>query len=74
MSTTVNILIHTSVKLVTRHRADSSPQVPYFNPHEREARDAVTAHHAGAQGHFNPHEREARDKEIPDGSVDMILF
>ena len=32
-----------------------------FNPHEREARDALRSICAALEGHFNPHEREARD-------------
>ena len=33
------ILIHTSVKLVTRGRGTGGADEGYFNPHEREARD-----------------------------------
>ena len=35
------ILIHTSVKLVTYVRRRSEWRISYFNPHEREARDAA---------------------------------
>ena len=35
-----NILIHTSVKLVTSSWRPSHIRSCYFNPHEREARDA----------------------------------
>ena len=57
----LDILIHTSVKLVTpRYDADSKSE-RYFNPHEREARDLEIAAGGNLLQHFNPHEREARD-------------
>ena len=34
-----SILIHTSVKLVTRHHGEGHTLFSHFNPHEREARD-----------------------------------
>ena len=42
-ATVYNILIHTSVKLVTHHSVKRHKRDHYFNPHEREARDAVRA-------------------------------
>ena len=56
------ILIHTSVKLVTIANLIDKKAEEDFNPHEREARDP--AHSAGERGcrDFNPHEREARDR------------
>ena len=35
----LEILIHTSVKLVTAPPLDEEVSLEYFNPHEREARD-----------------------------------
>ena len=55
------ILIHTSVKLVTLLLVYAPPVKPYFNPHEREARDVLLEKEVRKHGHFNPHEREARD-------------
>ena len=37
------ILIHTSVKLVTRRRHRRARSLRHFNPHEREARDQSVA-------------------------------
>ena len=39
---TAKILIHTSVKLVTTQYRRPSYWYLHFNPHEREARDALT--------------------------------
>ena len=56
------ILIHTSVKLVTRRQRIPPPILRHFNPHEREARDLVQAIRGAEGDNFNPHEREARDR------------
>ena len=37
-------------------------QVHHFNPHEREARDAISVRIYRRFKYFNPHEREARDR------------
>ena len=59
-----DILIHTSVKLVTKYGQAGAIERTDFNPHEREARDR---RHSGRPPrpslYFNPHEREARDAE-----------
>ena len=36
----------------------------YFNPHEREARDAMASRKQSVCPDFNPHEREARDYQV----------
>ena len=56
-----NILIHTSVKLVTQAKRAQSHEIKHFNPHEREARDGRQHDQYAVLRHFNPHEREARD-------------
>ena len=56
------ILIHTSVKLVTAIDAIRAKLRWHFNPHEREARDAKGSFTVILDP-FNPHEREARDSE-----------
>ena len=56
-----NILIHTSVKLVTRYIRRNPTFRVDFNPHEREARDVYSTTTSLKHRHFNPHEREARD-------------
>ena len=55
------ILIHTSVKLVTRTASSMTAVPEYFNPHEREARDMSMSTKPLLLAYFNPHEREARD-------------
>ena len=46
-----------------------------FNPHEREARDQITAVLCTIHYDFNPHEREARDRPPPAFAVvTMILI
>ena len=57
----VGILIHTSVKLVTRRPYRGSRRYIDFNPHEREARDHAQNAPQETPADFNPHEREARD-------------
>ena len=66
------ILIHTSVKLVTCPLGGSIPWSLYFNPHEREARDITASVLSAVTPYFNPHEREARDKK--EDRKEMILF
>ena len=56
------ILIHTSVKLVTITSIWRVIVSLHFNPHEREARDAVYHLQQVQLRDFNPHEREARDE------------
>ena len=58
------ILIHTSVKLVTLFSSFLPRSCDYFNPHEREARDAHAVELIVLRKHFNPHEREARDGSL----------
>ena len=59
-----HILIHTSVKLVTKRQEIFTTQKNDFNPHEREARDESTRQTQARRWYFNPHEREARDAKI----------
>ena len=63
-STYPDILIHTSVKLVTTANSQHWGDETYFNPHEREARDPLLVGHKPRPENFNPHEREARDLPI----------
>ena len=58
------ILIHTSVKLVTRARRGWGAACRDFNPHEREARDELPTTGGTYPCYFNPHEREARDQDL----------
>ena len=68
------ILIHTSVKLVTCF-AFAMPQArPYFNPHEREARDLMRFSSPSGSYNFNPHEREARDMQWWADYLDAARF
>ena len=46
---------------MTLEGGGNDAQNSYFNPHEREARDASTSILLGLLSYFNPHEREARD-------------
>ena len=50
------------------------PKRNYFNPHEREARDAPISRHPRPISHFNPHEREARDTSEHDAPNNNIYF
>ena len=58
------ILIHTSVKLVTRNDRTFHRVRMHFNPHEREARDVLFVLLFKKINYFNPHEREARDMSV----------
>ena len=59
-----DILIHTSVKLVTHSDIYLHGGQENFNPHEREARDCLFLRMAIILRYFNPHEREARDPAV----------
>ena len=64
----IQILIHTSVKLVTPRHLPRLPRGDDFNPHEREARDWLRCILWRRRDYFNPHEREARDVTMSPGS------
>ena len=68
------ILIHTSVKLVTRCSGFRSAKLRHFNPHEREARDYASSFISASISNFNPHEREARDAPRSSPSSALIHF
>ena len=46
---------------MTAPRQQYTGRCVHFNPHEREARDAVCVAFWISGANFNPHEREARD-------------
>ena len=70
----IQILIHTSVKLVTPLRIPRGQRVFHFNPHEREARDRSTISSCFVVVDFNPHEREARDAPKPTTNLYTVPF